>query len=110
MRRNSGIPRRNAIITAQVIMPIRGTKGTHGVLNARGASGMEYRIIQTSATYDHECQQGTNAGHLPTTLTGTRCGKQTYKHTEKDIRFQEYGNGDEHPKIPLAAAASLAIL
>ena len=79
---------KKAIITAQVRIPMMGTKGTHGVLKARGASGIECRIIHTPP---HTITKANRVPMLvisPTTLIGTRAANKLTKIQKRIFDFQ----------------------
>ena len=67
---------KNTIMNKQVATPNMGTRGTRGVLNLRGASGIFFRITNTPMQTRIKANNVPMLVISPTTLAGTNAAKR----------------------------------
>src|SRR5688572_5238226 len=78
---------RNTIINKQVAIPKIGIKGTIGVLNVLGSSGIFFRITHTPTQTSMKANNVPILVISPTTLAGTKAAKRLTKSIKNKLFF-----------------------
>src|SRR6478672_8259954 len=79
---------RKTIMNKQVAMPSTGIKGTHGVLNALGASGSFFLKTITPIQTRMNANKVPILVISPTTLAGTKAAKRLTKSMNRKLLFE----------------------